>query len=180
MGKIPLLGKLYVFVEYGGYRWPNIPHSPVCLGTTRHGPIDMPSGHVVPVHRLHQQFRYSPIRLGPCQARPKARQVYRAPSWNKSNLPSSFLGVISYMVEISLFCLSHLLDRAVPDRYIVSRKRLRHGPTIKLGRYGPDNSWAIPCFDRTKSPCRRPGRRAMGLLANYIRAQFFPFYQKGK
>jgi hypothetical protein len=63
------------------------------------------------------------------------------------------------------------LGRAVPGRPIVptSVRAVPGQPTVPSHRPkdGPDCYQAVPCLGRAKIPCRGPGHRASGLMANY-------------
>jgi hypothetical protein len=56
---------------------------------------------------------------------------------------------------------------AMPGRPTVPSHRPRHGPIVVPGRHGPDCYRAVPCLGRAKFPCRGPGHRASGHMANY-------------
>uniref|UniRef100_A0A0E0QFX0 Uncharacterized protein n=1 Tax=Oryza rufipogon TaxID=4529 RepID=A0A0E0QFX0_ORYRU len=62
---------------------------------------------------------------------------------------------------------------------VVLRKRPRHSPLVRPGRQRPNNNRAMPCLDQAKSPCRGPGRRAVGLLANSNVPTLLPHRHQG-
>lgn len=61
--------------------------------------------------------------------------------------------------------------RAVPGRPTVPSHRPRHGPIVVPGRHGPNCYRSVPCLGQAKFPCRGPGHRASGHMANYTLAQ---------
>lgn len=71
--------------------------------SSRHGPTYTPS-RPLPIHGLHPWPRHGPIRLGSCRVGSKARQpivlLYKISIFS---LPHLF--GLSYMVELSLFCI---------------------------------------------------------------------------
>lgn len=127
-------------------------------------------------HGLHQRLRHGSIRLETCRVGLKARQAHYAPPCNKSICPPPpylfgpcliwfkqvyFASLISlsyaYMVGISLFCLP-----------LIGPGHARPARRAKEEAQARPNRRAVPRLGWAKSPCRGPGHRVSGFLANYI------------